>query len=170
MIQLLLRIKMAGTRHSFKHLTVTASFNSFRHVRFRKHCSVRGVINVQLGMQVASGAWVVHVTVCRQTCTVIWTAKQKKKKLSNQSELSIKSCSVNVAILLFISDVWMPVKHSARVIYCLFIVVYFLLLSSARSRAPEDTILPSWMSHASVLCSLKGSCVNRKAVALLIRL
>lgn len=47
-------------------------------------------------------------------------------------------------------------------------IMVFLLVSSACSRAPEDTTMPSWMSHANVLCSPKGSRVNHKAVALLI--
>lgn len=47
-------------------------------------------------------------------------------------------------------------------------IMTFLLVSSACSRAPEDTALPSWMSHASVSCSPKESLINHKSVALLI--
>lgn len=74
--------------------------------------------NVQLSMQVTSVVWAVHVTVCRQTCAIIWIAKQKKsKKKKDKPELSIKACSVIVVILLFISTFWVSVRHGTHVIF-----------------------------------------------------
>lgn len=84
-----------------KNQSVKTTCNGCRRVGFRKR-PVCDVINVQPKMRVTSGDRAVDIAFCRQVAFkhVTWTAKRKKNNkigLCNKSELSIKSCSVNIA-------------------------------------------------------------------------